>query len=341
MSLIFIDGFDHYATADLTMKWTSSSGAPSIQSSAGRRSTGCLRTSDSDDGVSKTVPAVATHYIGFALKLNALAQGRLITLLDAGSDQCGVYLNSDGTLSFRRDTTVLSTSAAALSAGIWYYFEFSVTISDASGAYDIKINGVSFTSGSSVDTKSTGNATANSIHIGYVAPISGYAINTQIDYDDFYYCDNAGGTNNSLLGDVRIDTVLPSGNGNSSQMVGSDADSTDNYLLVDEAAQNGDSDYVESATASNKDTYAFGDISHTPTSIFGVQVNMIAKKDDAGARSICAVTRSGGSDTDGATQALTTSYVCYREIRETDPNTSSAWTKTNLNNAEFGQKVAA
>jgi hypothetical protein len=68
---------------------------------------------------------------------------------------------------------------------------------------------------------------------------------------------------------------------------------------------------------------------------------MIAKKDDSGTRSICSVTRSGGSDTDGATQALSTSYLCYREISVTDPNTAAAWTRANLNSAEFGVKVAA
>lgn len=161
------------------------------------------------------------------------------------------------------------------------------------------------------------------------------------DFEDLYICDGSGSINNDFLGDMRVDCYLPNGNGNSSQLVGSDSNSTDNYQLVDETSQNGDSDYVQSSTVNNKDTYAVADMSHTPANIFGTQLNMIAKKDDSGTRSICSVCRSGGTDYDGDTQALGTTYVDYRQIRETDPATSSAWTRSNLNSAEFGVKVAA
>lgn len=80
---------------------------------------------------------------------------------------------------------------------------------------------------------------------------------------------------------------------------------------------------------------------HTPTTINGVQINLQAEKTDAGLRSIQSVIRSGGSDTDGTSRALGTSYLILTQIAETDPNTAAAWTQSGFDSAEFGAKVAA
>lgn len=339
MTLRFVDSFDHYATADLGLKYSSTGGSPAISAGNGRRSTACLRISSTAYSVTRVLDSQSTWIVGFSFRMAALPSGDTSFLLfqDAGSAQLEVVARADGTLRASRSGTVLGTSSSSLAAATTYYIETKVVIHNSTGTFEIRVNGSStgWIALSGQDTQNTANATANTI------VIEGATSGGNTDYDDLYICDGAGSANNNFLGDVRVDCYLPNGNGNSSQLVGSDSNSTDNYLLVDEASQNGDTDYVQSATAGQKDTYAFTDMSHTPTSIFGVQVNMVAKKDDSGNRSICSVTRSGGSDTDGATQALGTTYSDYREISETDPNTAAAWTRTNLNSAEFGVKVAA
>lgn len=342
MTMLFVDGFDHYATADITLKWSSITvGSPTIQSASGRRGTGCLR-GGTLVGIRKTFASAATLVVGFAYKyVGALSAGRICSFEDSGSAQVSVHINSDGTLKVVQgaSTNLGSSSAAALSAGTWYYIEFKATISDAAGTYEIKINGVTAVSGSSVDTKATANATANSLIIGGIATVTSGGGATSTDYDDVYLLNSSGSVNNDFLGDVRVDAYLPSGAGNTTQWT---ASAGSNYQCVDESPQNGDTDYVQTSTVNNKDTYAFADMTHTPSNIYAVQINAIAKKDDAGTRSICLVTRSGGSDTDGATQALSAaSYSDFTEVRETDPNTSAAWTKTNFNSAEFGIKLVA
>lgn len=345
MTLRFCDGFDHYATADITEKWTSTTGSPAINSTAGRRSGGGLlspNASGSATNVVKTIDAQSTWIVGFAFKASVISGTirSIVSLLDAGTAQATLKLNNDGTLSAMRSTgngTVLGTTTFALSTGVVYYIEIKVFIHDTTGTFEIKVDGSSKLALTGQDTKQTANGTANQVLLGADAAIT---LSTYT-YDDVYVCDGTGSTNNDFLGDCRVDAYLPNGNGNSSQLTGSDGNSTDNYLLVDESPPNDDTDYVEHATVGNKDTYAVTDMSHTPSSIFGIQVLANAKKDDAGARSLATVTRSGGTDNDGATQALSTSYVYYAQIRETDPNTSAAWTKTNLNSAEFGVKVAA
>jgi hypothetical protein len=341
MTLRFTDSFDHYAaatSADMLVKWNNASGAGNvvIQAATGRRGTQALKL-NATATVTKTLDAQATCIIGFSFNAPTLpgADAAILIFLDAGVNQCDLRMRADGTLRATRNGTALGTSSSALSAGTTYYIEVKVLISDAAGTFEVRVNGsnTGWLALTSQDTKNTANATANQFSLS--GPVTGTL------FDDLYVCDSAGSTNNNFLGDIRVDAYVPSGNGNSSQLVGSDSNSVDNYLLVDEALYNTDTDYVQSATAAQKDTYAFTDMSHTPASIFGLQVNMIGKKDDSGNRSICSVIRSGGADTDGTSQALSTTYVDYMQVSETDPNTAAAWTKTNLNSAEFGVKVAA
>jgi len=346
MALKFIDGFDHYATADLTLKWNSIGVSTAIDATGGRRGSGALALdAGSSKYVQKTIAAVATAVVGFALKYTGTpSQGYLVYFGDAGADQCGFRFNADGTVSFYRGTTLVATSSNSMSAGTWYYCEAKVLINNTTGTYEFRVNGTStgWLAATGQNTRSTANNTTNGIYFNArAANQSSQGINsTTVRIDDFYYLDTSGSApNNDFLGDVRIDTVLPSGAGNTTQFTPSTGS---NYQCVDEASQNGDTDYVQDSTVNHKDTYAYADITHTPSAIYGVQVNMIAKKDDAGTRSVCSVVRSGGTDTDGATQALSAvSYSDLMEIIENDPNTAAAWTKTNLNAAEFGVKLVA
>jgi hypothetical protein len=57
--------------------------------------------------------------------------------------------------------------------------------------------------------------------------------------------------------------------------------------LVEEAPDDdGDASYVESGTVGHKDLYAYQDLTLTPAAILAVQVGTVARKDDAGSRSL-------------------------------------------------------
>lgn len=344
MALRWLDSFQHYATADIAAKYTSTTGTVGIVAAVGRRGGSTLRAPNNTSvasSVTKTIDAQGTWTVGAALKILRNPAGAsaiaLIALLDAGTLQVDLRINGDETLSVTRNGTVLGTTTARFGIGYYQYLELKVVISDTVGTVEVRIDGTSVLSLSSQDTKNTANATANQIRVGTGAAAT---VTTTLTWGDLYICDGTGGVNDTFLGDIRVDAFLPSGNGNSSQLAGSDGNSTDNYLLADESTPNGDTDYLSSATIGNKDTYAFSDISYTPTAIVGIQT-VLSAKIDSGARSLAACVRSGGTDYDGATVALTTSYVFYPEIRQVDPATALAWTKTNFNAIEMGSKVAA
>ena len=157
--------------------------------------------------------------------------------------------------------------------------------------------------------------------------------------DDLYWYATAGSMTHPQ-GDVAVHLLLPSGNGNSSGMLGSDGNSTDNYLLVDEPGPNGDADYVSSDTPGVKDTYVMGDLIPTVGTVLGVKAVLTARKDAAGAGAIQSVYRLSGTEVDGASVALTTSHASYVDPIQTTKPGGGAWSIADVNAVEIGVKVA-
>ncbi len=336
MTLLFCDSFDHYTT--VTQKWDSvGSGGAAISSGNGRNGTSSGRATNLDGGFrSNSVGAKSTLILGVAFRYPAgysSSEFVLLSFRDGASAQCDLRLTPARTLKITRAGTALGTGSAVLSPDVFYYIEFKVTFHGSTGVAHVRVNGVTDQSLTSQNTQATANPSADSFTLMTIT--GGGAGNT--DFDDLYVCDALGSTNNDFLGDVRVQAILPNGNGNSSQLVGSDANSTDNYLLVDEAAP-ATADYVESSTVGDKDTYAFGDLTPTTGTVYGVQVLPYAAKTDAGVRSIASVARLSGTEVDSADKVLSTSYQYLPDIRETKPG-GGAWTISDVNSAEFGVKI--
>jgi hypothetical protein len=156
-------------------------------------------------------------------------------------------------------------------------------------------------------------------------------------YDDIYITDSGGIINNGYLGDIRVYARFPDGNGNYSQLLGSDGNSVDNYLLVDENPDPNTSDYVGSGTPGQIDTYTMADI---PSGIIKavVQRSYMAKS-DAGARTARNVVRIASMDYTSSDFSLNTSYAQQATFWDASPASTVAWTSSEVNSAEFGVEV--
>jgi hypothetical protein len=341
VTLLFTDSFDHYATADILTKYddliNANSNTQVIES--GGRFSNRLKNTNSSNYVTKIIPvARQTIIVGRAFNITGtIATDRtLIALYDGSTLHTDVRFTTNNKIIVTRNGTQLGSDFLT-TANTWHYVELKVKIDDSTGTYEARLDGVSVISGTGADTRNGGNATADRVRFG--PSVTG---NATIDerMDDVYICDDQGSTNNSFLGDVRIECLFPNNNGNSSQLVGSDSNSTDNYLLVDESTPNSDTDYVESSTVGDKDTYAMGNLTSTTGTVYGIQILPYAKKTDAGTRSIKSVTRLSATEEDSADKPLSTGYTYLPDIRETKPG-GGAWTITDVNNAEIGVKVSA
>ena len=347
MSLIYVDGFDDNM---LTQKWTAVVGSPTTPS--GRNGNGLhllAPSSNSTSKVSKQVAAAdehATFIVGFAYKPANVTStpatnstyGLVAFLSDSlATSHLTLCPNADGTVSVRRGGiagTVLGTSVVSLTAGVFQYIEMKATLHDSTGIVTVKLNGTAIITLTGQDTKNAGTKT---VFDGFGMGVMG-GIGSTTDYDDLYLCNGAGSVNNDFLGDVAVETLLPSGNGSNSQFVGSDGNSTDNYLLVDESTPSS-TDYAGSATSGNKDSYAMADLSRATGTVFGVVANPWVGNSDAGAQNFKHVCKSSGTTDVGTSTAINTTYQPYQKVYELNPDSAGAWTVTTVNAAEFGAQV--
>lgn len=360
MALRFMDGFDHYAignvspaTHDLLKRWTAithfggGTGCQSQTVSSGRFGAG-FQGSDSncEFWLAKSLDSQPTWIVGLAVRWGGFTSpAGLIALNDGGTagggnTQLSLYPNTSRGLDLYRGdgiTFLGGTESGILVASTWYYIELKATIDNA-GTAAVRINGASALTFSG-DTQATGNASASAVLLGGDRTQSGTTI-----FDDVYMCDGTGGSPyNDFLGDIRVETLYPNGNGATSNFTGSDGNSTDNYLLVDEAGgHDGDTTYVESGTINDKDTYAYTNLTNSTGTVYAVQPILEARKTDAGSRSVKSVARlGGGTEEDAASaSALATGYSLYSDIRTTKPGGGS-WSISDVNGSEFGIKVTA
>jgi hypothetical protein len=342
-----MDGFDHYPTASIPEKWTAQVGAGVISAGNGRRGGQCYRATGSTvQTISKTIDAQASWVVGFGFKYGVVggASMILLTFLDAGTPQCDLRLNTDGTVSVTRaGTSVTSgTSVTALSASVYYYIEMKVTIADSisAGSCKVRLNGVDIiTVATGQDLKATANATANQVKLG---PTSITGTYTNWDWDDLYVCDGtdsgvSGNACNDLLGDVAVVPIYATGAGNYTAW---SPDSGSNYARVNELVADGDTSFVDTGSAGNIDSYAMQSVTGSPSTIYAVGWNVEARKTDASVYKLRRHFRAGGTDYVGSTDySLSTTYAIYQEVLHADPATSAAWTSSNLTTPEFGVKL--
>jgi hypothetical protein len=228
--------------------------------------------------------------------------------------------------------TLLATGPTIVtSSNTTNYFELKVVIHDSAGSVELRQNEVVVASATSIDTKNGGTGAANQVKIRMGDNNTGGA---SFYIDDLYVDDS------TYNGDIRAEVIIPNGNGNYSDFVGSDADQTDNYLLVDEIPHNSDTDYVESNTPDDVDTYTMGDLVTTAGNVIAVITHVVAKKDNAGSRSVIPVIRIGSTDYDGSSNSVSTDYINYSEVLLQSPATTNDWTISEINGMEYGEKVA-
>lgn len=329
MAVVFIEGFDHYdPNASSTLKGWSATANGSVQT--GRFGGQACRVGTGSPRMSKTLPSSYSTFIaGFAFRTTGIGSSTDVYYLRSSTtatlrvsqDASGhiVIKNSGG--------TTIATGTTPLVNSVWCYIEVKLVVG-TSGTVEVHLNGVS-------EIASTvGNfGTSNIDNIG-IAGIGSQST----DFDDMYGADTTGSVANTFLGDTRVSTLVPTGAGAHTQFTPNGA--ANNWDCVDDGtSSDGDSTYVSDATVGDIDTYACSDVDGGAT-VYGVQTNHFARKDDAATRQIAPVVRQGSTDYVGSTVTLASTYTYYSQLYAQDP-TSSNWTAANVNGDEFGVKVIA
>lgn len=345
MALLWADTCgDHYATADLDRVWDSIGTASVV--AGGRCSSNCIKCNPG--GVLKGVNSTGTTVIfGVAVKPindgqsqsdNYNGMTRLCTLYRGGTDFLGIMMTASGALWGLRNPSLpfADTREAFLTYGgivQWNIYQFyEVKMDLAAGTMTVQVNGQEVWS----DT----GLTLTTSPTDWTGISFGSSFNSTTYIDDVYIADGSGAENNDFLGDVRVEALEPTADG-AVQDWTLGAGSSHWSAVDDGATPDDDTSYIESNTAGDTETNIHED-SALPTTgqIFGVQVNILAKKDQPGNRLLAAVTRQGGSNYVGDDLGVNQDeYTYIYDIFQTNPATSAQWTVTEVNDSEWGVKV--
>jgi len=330
MAVVFMEGFDHLSAAD-SANYKGWIGGWNGGTVAGRLGGQSASTAGGTPTTHALPASYSTLILGFAfLSSNLSGTQNDFAIMQAGvtlAIRFSIRLSGPNLVVQLKNAggTVLATGTTPLFSNAWYYFETKVVISATVGTVELRLNGASTAecSGTGLNTGSSNIDT-----IGF-ATAGGFC-----QFDDICCVDTTGSApTNTWLGDVRIETLLPSGNGANTAWAGVYTD-IDDPTTIDV-----DTTYISSPTPGDKETVALTNLTVTAGTVFAVQTNITARKDDAGTRTIAPVVRIGGVDYDGTTTAnLSQSYLDYRQIYDRLDPSGAGWTVATVNAMEAGVK---
>jgi hypothetical protein len=339
MAILYLDSFSTYNTAGINQFWTQITNNSAITAGAGRRG-GPALTGVNTCAVQRAIPNSATVVVGAAFKFTGVGpvqNNDFIILKDGTTTQVRVEY-ATGILRITGPSGVLATGSTNLINGGVYYVEFKATIADAIAANScvLRLNGVvECTAPAGSDTKATANAFANSVTL----MTAGANFVPQCAISDLYILDGTGAVNNDFLGDKRVEPCFPAAAGTATNWTPTGAAA--NWDCVNEAVADGDTTYVAGATVGQYDTYALQDLVAGAAAVNGVQVRLVARKDDAGSRALAPALRVNGTNYDGATIALGDGYLPSTQAWDLNPDTAAAWTDAQVNALEAGVKLVS
>jgi hypothetical protein len=160
-------------------------------------------------------------------------------------------------------------------------------------------------------------------------------------FDDIAVNDPTGAEQNSWPGDGHIVLLLPDGIGSHTDLTPSAA--VDNYTLVDEVPNDGDTTYVSGAVDTNYDQYAMATLTIPANHVIAVVwTKATARAESAGADGLLLGVRTEGTDFWSAKKTLGTAYTEHKGVYYSlNPQTGLAWTQGELDAVEVGVQLTA
>lgn len=349
MTMILVDGFDMVDAVDV---WTAVNGnsAQTTTKRTGTHGMGmgigqimyrALAAAEQDDGVTlgtgvllgstnlDAVRVMGHHFseVGGAthISVNVYPPARSIRIYRD-------TINGSGVLLAESPPNIVTYDA-------WHYVETQVKIADAGGSVEVRLDGSAVLTYAG-DTRNGGAGIVSAIGI-----IGNNFSAHNCTFDDVYMLNEQGPAPwNTFLGDTRCYPLYPMGNGFYAMLVGSDGNSVDNWLLVDETGAPVTTDYLQSVTPGDKDSFLLQDLSSFQSlgTISAVETRLHAAKSETGTKRMRAFFRQGGADQVGADHVVAwLTYSTYRDIFQVNPATAAAWTIAEVDAVELGAEVRA
>lgn len=354
MALLHMDGFEQFtdywgmqgtgvfsSTSTQPCKWTAAN--PYIDSTVYRTTqpggvSKSMRMNGNGYFGALNIPTSSELYMGFNFRTSGFYDGTCSMLIPTTTANLynvttgiQLYRNSNGSLTVARispSAVFFTTNPNTIIANTWYFIELKIVFG-VTGSLELRIEGMTIGSATSVDTKGTIGG-AGFTHINYY---SGY--NDYHYFDDIYVCDGTGATNNTFLGPSSVYTLFPNAAGTTTNMTPVGAAS--NWDCVNENNYDSNTTYVQTSAVNQIDYYNVSNLGVSPANVYGVKVGSISCKGTYGTRTMRNKIKLGASVVDGATSdpQIYLNYRKMEELLETKPG-GGAWTAADVDALEVG-----
>jgi len=344
MAFIATEGFDSYVASagadDVGLVWSTVGTGADFTFETGRHGIGqCIRMLAGATTLSLPMANVADVKVAFSYKIEGLPgfAKSMFEVIENSTYHCGFDLQSNGAVTaVRYDLshvpTILASSPKLLRTDTWYTFKLLITIGNSISAdsFILLVNDEEWLNvPATSDTQNNGFGLANSFVFGLGGTIR--------SIDDFYMMDAA----DPWPDEHRVDTIRPNAIGTTNDWLGSDADSVDNHLHVDEVTPDGDTTYVESSTVGQIDLYNLESLPIIPIEIYCANTCSICKKTDAGSRTVKHIARTGGANFEGALTHYPSAVSYSRQANPytLNPDTGVKWVQADIDALQSGLKI--
>lgn len=271
------------------------------------------------------VPALPSSGGPHFIRLSNAAAGRLCYFRIMPTGQIALFNNSD---------TLLGTSDLAwkLTANAWHHVEVKLTANAATGAVEIRVDGVSALTATGLNTV---GANAGPIAMVDISGSDQASNNTPIFFKDWVIWNTNGAHNNDFFGTVQVVSLIP----NSDTTLGAWTltGDTHGWSILDNVPVD-DTKYLDAAFPGAIGVpcqFGLTDLPIDVTSVRALQTFVRATKTDGGDGNLQTSIVSGASVAPGVDRPITSAFTYWKDVFEVDPATAAPWTIAAANSAEL------
>lgn len=285
----------------------------------------------------KTITPVSEGYWRFSFYRNDVSQGARIFYWYSDATELGslrIQATTNKLEAYRSQIDLAAVGSLALSPNTQYIIEIYVKIADSGGSIKVKIDGlptldIDYTG----DTKPGTQTTINSVR--YTQPQNSSAV---YYFDDLAMNDTTGSVDNSWCGDGRVIILPTNDDGDVTMLIPSSG--IDNWAMVDEIPNDGDTTYVMGSGINDYDLYTLSDSSLADVNILRVWPASTSRKTIATPGKLAFMLKTNGVEYTQSGLDLLTSYARVTGSGYIDnPQTGVDWTISELDALQVGIKI--
>lgn len=236
------------------------------------------------------------------------------------------YFMQNGNVRIMRGATEIGTAPIGTISNldVWHALEIRYVPLNTNGIVEFYVNGVLVTNVTGVDT------TDGQENVAAIVPtfqrLSTGGTSDGVVFDDLAVNDTAGLVNDGQIGRGGIVAMIPDGD---SSVQWTPSAGAVNFAMVDERPPDADTTYVETDTVNNRDLYT---LTGEPAAgvVAAIAVRVRGRFTDAGGPQIATTINPGLGAVEGTTFALEAEYRTFRDIYDQNPDTTAAWTVSDL-----------